>query len=202
MDIHTRMITINNFFPTSIGSILDKEFALNLLPIVKNILSNKNLLSNTWGYKNTYTKDKGLETHKELESFRDYIIEIGHTYLKNIGYDSSGLDFNTQIFASEMFEGDYHPRHSHPNSFLSGVFYLDVPDGSSPLLFYDPRPFRDFVELPRISHDISLSWDRVFYQPENGLLLIWESWLSHEVIKNTNKNSGRITLVFNLIRKT
>jgi hypothetical protein len=54
-----------------------------------------------------------------------------------------------------------------------------------------------FVSLPKLEN--STNWERVHFVPEEGLLLIWESWLDHEVPKNNSKN-GRITMVFNLGR--
>jgi uncharacterized protein (TIGR02466 family) len=76
--------------------------------------------------------------------------------------------------------------------------YLQVPDGSAPIVFSDPRAFRNFISLPRIN-DAPAGWEQVSFTPEVGLFLIWESWLAHEVPKNLSKE-GRITMVFNLIR--
>jgi uncharacterized protein (TIGR02466 family) len=98
-----------------------------------------------------------------------------------------------------MFEGNYHESHTHPNSILSGLLYLQVPEGSSPLIISDPRPFRNFVTLPRLG-DTATNIEEISITPKKGLLLMWESWIPH-VVPQTHNTEGRITMVFNLSRK-
>lgn len=43
------------------------------------------------------------------------------------------------------------------------------------------------------------SYEKIVMVPKNGLLLMWESWLDHEVPRNNSDQ--RITLVFNLGEK-
>jgi uncharacterized protein (TIGR02466 family) len=95
-----------------------------------------------------------------------------------------------------MVEGDQHSLHTHPNSLLSGLLYLEVPEGSAPIIFSDPRPFRSMISLPK-KGDALTNWENTIFKPEKGTFLIWESWLAHEVPKNFCK-TGRITMVFNL----
>jgi uncharacterized protein (TIGR02466 family) len=191
-------MSIDYYFPTAIYS--EKLILLSheLLPIVNQYLNNNKMLTNHWGYKTTFKVDHGLENFQNIEIFNQLIQEKGRLFLNNLGYNTDGLNFTLQIFASNMTVNDYHAVHSHPNSLLSGIFYLDVEESSSPIIFHDPRPFRKFVALPR-KNETTASYEKIAYVPENGLLLIWESWLEHEVPKNNSKN--RITLVFNLGRK-
>ena len=49
-----------------------------------------------------------------------------------------------------MFEEDLHPLHEHPNTVLSGLIYLQVPEGSSDLRFHDPRFHTKVTNLPII----------------------------------------------------
>jgi uncharacterized protein (TIGR02466 family) len=188
---------IDYFFPTGISSLKNAELADQLLPIAKKYLADPNLITNAWGYKNTYTADSGISNFVDIIPFKEFIKQAGYSHLTTLGYDVTDLDFSVQIFISEMKLNDFHGSHTHPNSLLSGVFYLQVPEGSSPIVFDDPRSFRKFVSLPKLEN--STNWERVHFVPEEGLLLIWESWLDHEVPKNNSKN-GRITMVFNLGR--
>lgn len=188
---------IDYFFPTSIFSLKNTELSTQILPIAKKYLADESFITNTWGYKNTYSADGGLSNFEDIIPIRNFIEQTGYKYLTAIGYDVDDLKFSTQIFVSEMVAGDCHALHAHPNSLLSGVFYLQVPEGSAPILFDDPRPFRKFVALPTSNN--STNWGRIHFVPEDGLLLMWESWLEHEVPKNNSK-AGRITLVFNLGR--
>jgi uncharacterized protein (TIGR02466 family) len=113
--------------------------------------------------------------------------QLGYTPLK---------EWTVQVFFSEMFENDYHIPHIHPNSKLSGVMYLKVPEKSSSLYFYDPRPHRKFV--PReVKHPNKHNWEWAVIPPVVGNMLIWESWIEHEVRRNES-SEGRLTAVFNV----
>jgi len=188
----------NYYFPTVISSTIETELAKDMLVVARKYLDTPELLTNTWGYKNTYSAGSGIGAFNDVQPFVEYINFAAREFLLQAGYDPSGLSFKAQVFVSEMFENDYHAVHCHPNSLLSGILYLDVPEGSSPIVFTDPRPFRNFISLPRIG-DAPASWEQVSFTPEPGLFLIWESWLAHEVPKNLSK-SGRVTMVFNLVR--
>ena len=184
---------IDMYFPTVIGSVVNIDLQEKMLPIVEDILQDESKLTYEWGYKNTYTGYEGIEQAPEMNEFIEFIQEIGEQYLNNLGYISPGL--NPTIFASQMFQGDKHPRHCHSNATLSGVFYLDCPPGSSDIVFYDPRNFRDVKCLSTIEQN-SLNSPNCNYSPQPGLLLLWESWIHHEVLENKSE-TGRTTLVFN-----
>jgi uncharacterized protein (TIGR02466 family) len=186
----------SSFFPTVIGIYTEQELRNKMLPIAKAILAEEKNLTYEWGYKNTYTGYKdGIETLPEMQEFVQFIREIGGLYLDTLGYDYKQINLNPKVFTSAMVKGDMHTRHCHPNSILSGVFYLEVPKGSSPIIFHDPRPFRDSMQLPR-KEDNSITSEIITYAPEDGDFVIWESWIHHQVPKNQSE-AERITLVFN-----
>lgn len=189
-------MNIELFFPTAICSIKNLELAEEMLPIARKYLADKNYLTNQWGYKNTYTSGVGIEQNMLFFNFVDILKTYAEDYMKTLGYKLSKSDFSIYLFASEMKEGDQHNVHTHQNSILSGVFYLQVPTGSADLIFYDPRPFRKFVSYP-ILQQTEITWDHIVFKPEKGILLMWESWIEHAVPKNNNQD-GRITLVFNI----
>jgi uncharacterized protein (TIGR02466 family) len=190
------MMDIQYYFPTAIAIEKNVLLAEQMLPVAKKYLSNESLLTYTWGYKNTFTAEAGIADFEDVKPFFNFINIKGKEFLVNNGYDADKLDFSTQIFVSEMVEGDQHSLHTHPNSLLSGLLYLEVPEGSAPIIFSDPRPFRSMISLPK-KGDALTNWENTIFHPEKGTFLIWESWLGHEVPKNHSK-TGRITIVFNL----
>ena len=191
-------MSVDYFFPTAIYSEKLEQLAITLLPIIKQYLDSKEELTYHWGYKTTFAVESGLEKYNELNEFTKLIVNRAKSFLDNQGYDISNAEFTIQIFASDMTLNDSHGIHTHPNALISGVFYLDVEETSSPIIFYDPRPFRKFLALPRSKETIA-SYEKVVFVPTNGLFLLWESWLEHEVPKN--KSTKRTTLVFNLGQK-
>lgn len=89
-----------------------------------------------------------------------------------------------------------HSGHIHPHSVISGTFYVSVPDGASALRFEDPRlammmnaPGRKAKARQDHQSFISLA-------PEPGAILLWESWLRHEVPINLSEDV-RISISFN-----
>ncbi|MBW8735120.1 MAG: hypothetical protein JF571_12620 [Asticcacaulis sp.] len=89
-----------------------------------------------------------------------------------------------------------HSGHIHPHSVISGTFYVSVPDGSSSLRFEDPRlglmmnaPGRKASARPDHQNFVSVT-------PAAGTLLLWESWLRHEVPINLSEDV-RISVSFN-----
>jgi len=189
------MKQIEHFFPTPIASIRDVDMAEKMLPIAKKYLADKKHLSNEWGYKNTYKSNGGLNEYKDFDEFTNWIHDQARWYLNELGYKCPN-EFSTQIFASEMLEGDKHGPHTHPNSILSGVFYLQAPEGSSKILFNDPKPYRKYIDL-EVENNTLHNYHQVFFNAEKGLLVLWQSWIEHEVPENKSQE-GRITLVFNL----
>ena len=189
---------LNYYFPTVIGRSYEHKLRDKLFPIVKKILTDEDLLTNPWGYANTYRgpHKKGLERFPEFEEFSNFLVKKSYEYLKQIGYKPL-VKLKPNIFASGIGYGEFHGRHCHPMTTLTGVFYLDCPEGSSDCIFYDSRTFHDSrTTLLPVENDKHSQ--RQFSIPaENGLFLMWESWLHHEVPVNKSI-SPRTTLVFHM----
>jgi len=83
----------------------------------------------------------------------------------------------------------HHSGHIHPHSILSGTLYVEVPAGSGPIRFEDPR-------LPLMMAAPARDGTFVTVEPRSGLLLLWESWLRHEVLPGRGKGE-RLSITFN-----
>jgi len=82
-----------------------------------------------------------------------------------------------------------HSGHIHPHSILSGTFYVEVPAGSGAIRFEDPRLPLMMAAPPRADSFVTV-------QPRPGLLLLWESWLRHEVLAGSGRGD-RLSVSFN-----
>jgi len=108
-------------------------------------------------------------------------------FAKELGWDvKPKLD---GLWVNLLKTGGHHSGHIHPHSILSGTLYVEAPAGSGAIRFEDPRlgfmmtaPMRSgtFVEVG----------------PRPGLLLMWESWLRHEVLPGTGRGE-RLSVSFN-----
>lgn len=194
------------FLKFSINYIEDTKLANKLLPYAKKYLNDQTLLTNSWGYKNTYTDTAGLAKFKDLDFFVTYLISISKKYFEeNQIKIKSKYDLDVSIFASEMVLGDQHTMHNHPGALLSGLIYLQVPIGSSNLEFDNPRNMTswnlaiDNGDNDKINDILTTDnlQKKIIIEPKIGLLIFWESWMKHCVPFNQSLD-GRITMVFNI----
>ncbi len=113
------------------------------------------------------------------------------------GFDLGGrrprLD---SLWANVLNPGAGHSGHIHPHSILSGTVYVRLPAGAPGLKLEDPRlPMMMAAPLPR--PDAPETQQRfVTVRPEPGAVLLWESWLRHEVPPNRAR-TARISVSFN-----
>jgi uncharacterized protein (TIGR02466 family) len=83
----------------------------------------------------------------------------------------------------------HHSGHIHPHSIVSGTLYVEAPAGSGAIRFEDPR-------LPLMMAAPTREDTFVTVQPRPGLLLLWESWLRHEVLAGSSRGE-RLSISFN-----
>ena len=93
------------------------------------------------------------------------------------------------LWVNLLKTGGQHSGHIHPHSIISGTFYVEAPPGSGAIRFEDPR-------LPLMMAAPTRPGTFVAVQPRPGLLLLWESWLRHEVLAGAGKGE-RLSVSFN-----
>ncbi len=92
--------------------------------------------------------------------------------------------------------GGHHTAHIHPHSVISGTLYLFVPKDASAIKYEDPRLPMFMAAPPRKPTAKEKNKTFVAVQPAAGTLLLWESWLRHEVPVNHAK-AERVSVSFN-----
>jgi uncharacterized protein (TIGR02466 family) len=100
------------------------------------------------------------------------------------------------IWINILRPGAAHSGHIHPHSVISGTLYVETPTGSSALKLEDPRlPL--MMAAPKRTDDAPEA-ERTFVAiaPQPGTVLLWESFIRHEVPANA-ANTDRISLSFN-----
>ena len=90
----------------------------------------------------------------------------------------------------------HHGGHIHPHSIISGTLYVEVPKGSGAIRFEDPRLPMMMAAPTRSPGAPEELQPFVTVQPRPGLLLLWESWLRHEVLPGTGRGE-RLSISFN-----
>ncbi|MFD3265472.1 TIGR02466 family protein [Phenylobacterium ferrooxidans] len=100
------------------------------------------------------------------------------------------------LWVNILKPGAAHSGHIHPHSVLSGTVYVATPKGASALKLEDPRLPLMMAAPPRLSDADETARTFVYLRPEPGSLILWESWLRHEVPPNAAKRE-RISISFN-----
>jgi len=105
----------------------------------------------------------------------------------------------TGCWANVNPPGGHNPSHSHPNNYLSGVYYVAIPAGEGKIRFEDPR-IQAQVMMPAVTELTPNNGNCVNLGVKPGRLLVFPSWLAHSVSANRSQEN-RISISFNLMFK-
>ncbi len=100
------------------------------------------------------------------------------------------------LWVNVLEPGAAHSGHIHPHSVISGTVYAALPKGASGLRLEDPRLPMMMAAPPRTSDAPEDLKSFVLLSPAVGTVLMWESWLRHEVPPHAGK-AERVSLSFN-----
>jgi uncharacterized protein (TIGR02466 family) len=131
-------------------------------------------------------KDLVKRLDKHVAAFvKDLEFDLGR---KKITLDS--------LWINILPEGGVHTSHIHPHSVISGTTYVTMPKGASALKFEDPRLAMMMAAPTRKSKAREELRNFAYVAPAAGEVLLWESWLRHEVPLNLAEEE-RISVSFN-----
>ncbi len=100
------------------------------------------------------------------------------------------------LWVNVLKPGAAHTGHIHPHAVISGTVYAVVPPGAAGLRLEDPRLPMMMAAPPREADAPEDLKSFVTLTPAAGTVLMWESWLRHEVPANGSK-TPRIGVSFN-----
>ncbi|MGH6870682.1 MAG: TIGR02466 family protein [Rhizomicrobium sp.] len=100
------------------------------------------------------------------------------------------------LWINVMDRGGMHAGHIHPHSAISGTYYVAVPDGAAAIRFEDPRLPLMMAAPAKKPNAARAGKTFVSIAPKPGTLLLWESFLRHDVPPNQARGA-RISVSFN-----
>jgi uncharacterized protein (TIGR02466 family) len=195
-------MSVRSLFATRLyEALIDDEALLDELAHSIRTLAIDDEAGRTWsrakGYKG-YTSYASLnDLPRRDPAFADLkrmLTRHATEFAKELAWDAKPrLD---SLWANLLKPGGHHAGHIHPHSILSGTLYIEAPKGSGVIRFEDPR-LPQMMAAPVRGDDAPEDLRPfVTVAPERGLLLMWESWLRHEVLPGTAK-SDRLSISFN-----
>ena len=186
--------TINNIFPTPIYTTkLDRELTSLELKFVdkikkesyyngQNITSNSNYVLNEKPF---------LNLKKEL------YLRVKDYFEKVISSTDLVIPFITQSWLNYTEKDQYHPKHSHSNSFVSGVFYINCHKELDKITFFNDDYKTIKPEIKTWNLYNSESW---WFPVKTNDIIMFPSSLNHMVETKQGDNT-RISLAFNVFLK-
>ena len=119
------------------------------------------------------------------------------SFAKDLAFDLGDKPLKLEdIWINILPPGGIHTSHIHPHSVISGTTYVAVPAGASAIKFEDPRLPMMMAAPPRLKTAPPELQTFTYVTPEVGDVLLWESWLRHEVPLNMAEEE-RISVSFN-----
>jgi uncharacterized protein (TIGR02466 family) len=118
-------------------------------------------------------------------------------FVKDLAFDLSDRTLVLDsLWVNILPTGGTHSAHIHPHSVISGTTYVAMPEDASAIKYEDPRLAMMMAAPPR-RKDAGEEMQQFHYvAPKVGDVLLWESWLRHEVPMNMSDDE-RISVSFN-----
>jgi uncharacterized protein (TIGR02466 family) len=181
-------------FPTAIGrSILNRNFTNSEIHVFKQ-LSN-DVRKNEGNFTSINSNVLNLN---ELKDIKDFILTETNQYLTEIFSPANNLNlYITSSWVNYSRYGNYHHRHNHPNSIISGVLYINANSDIDSIRFFKTNNSSIDISTNNYNQYNSKSWN---VHVNSNDLILFPSMLDHQVDIVRN-NETRISLAFNTFVK-
>jgi uncharacterized protein (TIGR02466 family) len=152
-------------------------------------------------YPGGYTSYGSLDQLHRMSStfvrWREAVDRHARAFARALAWDLRGRRLEmTDCWVNFMGRGAVHGLHLHPQSALSGTYYVATPRGSAGLKFEDPRLSRFMAAPPRRTAARPELQPHVTHPVRAGNVILFESWLRHEVPAGAAR-AERVSLSFN-----
>jgi uncharacterized protein (TIGR02466 family) len=187
---------IQPLFPTPLGifdlsSEIDQKEIDSLIQFGESADNMKPNLYQNVSSKDTYLLNDKCNLKLKI-SIQKYLEYYAHQVLR---YEDCVDFYITQAWLNTNSKGTSHHKHLHPNSIISGVFYLQTDDKSGNIKFYNKHDSHNTIQAACVS-DNEFTYDWYSINPKKYSLVLFPSTLEHSVDVNDSLRN-RISLSFN-----
>jgi uncharacterized protein (TIGR02466 family) len=140
-----------------------------------------------------------LRDNQELSLIKEFVETGIRLYVENVLMATKDVEFYiTQSWLNYTSPGEFHHRHSHPNSIISGVFYFNADPETDKIHFYNDSQYRQ-IEYNKSTYNWynANSW---WFPIKTGKMVLFPSSLQH-MVEQTESSETRISLAFNVFLK-
>jgi uncharacterized protein (TIGR02466 family) len=146
---------------------------------------------------NSMSKNNYVLNEPEMAGLKAEIDVVLKQYVDNIIIpESDDVEiYVTQSWMNWTRKGEYHHRHTHSNSYLSGVVYINADEKIDKIVFINDVYRTIKFAHKETNHFNTETWN---FTSRPGMLVLFPSWLTHMVeIKGDSHNNTRVSLAFN-----
>ena len=182
----------HNLFPTAVTYF---DFGSKLTDLELKFITEQETRNNDG---NTTSVNNNLFESAELAEVARFCEESLQQYFKEVYAPKHDvIPYITQSWANYTKKGQWHHKHEHPNSFISGVFYVQAQKDIDKIYFY--KNGYQQIKVPTESFNLynSESW---WLGVETGQLILFPSHLTH-MVQTVEKDKTRISISFNTFLK-
>jgi len=155
-----------------------------------------------WAREHDYIGYTSYASLDDLVTRASVFAELERAIAKHLRSFAKALDYERRtltldsLWINVMPKGGVHTAHIHPNAAISGTYYVAVPKGAAAIRFEDPR--LPLMKAAPAKRDTAKRDNKRFasVEPKAGTLLLWESFVRHEVPRNRARGA-RISVSFN-----
>jgi uncharacterized protein (TIGR02466 family) len=188
---------IYSIFPTPIYTTkIDRKFTKQELQFVK---EQKKHCTNNEG--NINTKDNYILNRKQFKNIKKILDKHCKDYLDRVICSKNNIElYITQSWLNYTEANQFHHKHAHPNSVVSGVLYFDSDINNDKILFSHSKGYQQIepqIDKTKFNLWNSGTW---FFPVETGNLFMFPSSTTHQV-ETKKGNNTRISLAFNTFYK-
>jgi len=144
----------------------------------------------------TWQTHQDLHRRPEFEELTRLIRAAASGVLDYLQVEHAGFEI-TGCWANVNPDGSPHSTHTHPNNYLSGVYYVRTGSGADSIRFVDPRPQIHQIS-PRVRNQGPMNATQAFVNAPAGRLVLFPAWLAHSVPQNASGHE-RISVAFNIM---
>ena len=186
---------IHSIFPTPIYfSHLEREFTSSELKFVDEIKKNGSQIN----YGNITSINNYILNEKPFFNIKKELNLRIKEYFDKIICSSNGITpYITQSWLNYTDKDQYHHKHFHPNSLVSGVLYINSDEKFDKIKFFKSEYDRIVLEVKEFNLFNSTSW---FFSVKTGDIILFPSSLTHMVETKEGDNT-RVSLAFNVFIK-
>ena len=185
---------INTLFPTPlVFAKLPRKFSEEEVAFIQKCALN--ITKNTG---NTTSIDRYVLDEPVMANIKSFLQFYINYFMSNIEAPYNPVEaYITQSWLNYTQPGEFHHKHEHPNSYLSGVLYINADPDKDKIYFYKSGYKRINLPTEQFNQFNSESW---WFNVGTCDLVIFPSYLTH-MVEQTESKDTRISLSFNTFLK-